>query len=57
MTKEEIYRALARLYNYTPEQIANMTFYQQKVLLTDDTPQVAVFNNLKEFTEWKMKRG
>ena len=58
MTKEDIYRALAQLYKFTPEQCANMTFYQQSVLLDSDSQKKTIhFNTLEEFNAWKLNKN
>lgn len=46
-----IYRTLAKLYKYTPQEIAAMTPYQQIMMLggDDDDPD----DNIMHFDDWE----
>ena len=48
MTTAEKYREIARLYGYTPDQIADMTLYQQNMLLGIDG-NVITFKNKEQY--------
>jgi hypothetical protein len=54
-----VYRLLARIYKYTPEQIADMTPYQQMSLLEDDEEQPdsgpLSFDTPEDFLAWKVE--
>ena len=55
----EIYRSLALLYKYTPEEIANMTPFQQSELLNldDETSRnIIKFNTAVEYFNWLQKK-
>jgi hypothetical protein len=57
-----VYQGLAKLYHWTPEQIADMTRYQQMVMLGDvgDEKQVEgtmTFNTLAELDAWRKSKG
>lgn len=58
MSKAEVYRLLAKMYKYTPQQIAEMTDFQQEVLLTKGEPgsTTLTFDTLEEFHEWQTRQ-
>jgi hypothetical protein len=54
MSKEDRYRALARIYKISPAVAADMTPLQQMILLDEDAgSDTASFATLEEYLEWK----
>jgi hypothetical protein len=56
-----VYRRLALAYNYTPNQIAEMTPHQQDILLRGEVSQTSsdnlrTFKTIKEFQQWQTKQ-
>lgn len=56
--RETVYRLLASLYKYTVEDIANMTPYQQHVLLDldDNNSDVIKFADQNDYAAWLAAR-
>ena len=58
--KGNTYRLLAKLYGYSPQEIADMTPTQQRMMLetgdtTEDGTPVLTFRTEKEYQEWLAK--
>lgn len=54
MTKADIYRSLARVYKFTPAQIADMTPFQQLTLMDEDGGSGTIYmETMAEYQEWK----
>jgi len=50
LTHEEVYQRLAREYNYTPSEIADMTPYQQFIMLNGEPKSSTVmFDSLQAY--------
>lgn len=49
----DVYRRLAQLYGYTPQQISEMTLEQQLMMLSGE--QTVTFANMQEYTRWLLE--
>lgn len=58
-TKEDVYRLLARLYKWTPYEIARMTPYQQMVMIGADEDQAETlkFATAEELADYMARRA
>ena len=60
ITKEHIYSQLMSKCKCTPNDIANMNYFQQAVILDiDETlmPQNIDFSNMNEYNAWMAEKG
>ena len=48
---------IARVFKYTPNQIAKMTPYQQLTLTSKIQSEVVTFDSEDDFMTWQMRRN